>query len=781
MAREFFDLRNQLLNDAMLWLCISAIPSVGLSLMRVVELGWLPVMSVHLMSAVTLWLIWLVRKRLSYYFRVVSLLSIIWLGIYAGLLQFGPIAFSGLHTIFFSIIAILFLPRLIAWPLIVFNTLCLVLVGSLAGLGWLSFELDYQAYSRSPLTWVRTIWTFTAYAVILALITARMIEGVKKSEQFAQELAVYRQKIAEHVPGGIYQLLLRRDGSYSFPYVSAGFCSLFNIEEHALAKDGMVLFNIIHEDDKPMVAKTYLNTDNLAPLTRQSFRIYHKNQSILWLETSATPEQLTTGDVLWHGFVQDITELQLAKQQLTATLENTPNVAVQWYDRYGVVRYWNHASELLYGWTAEEAVGSRFSFLFHASESALQFPEQLKYIEETGQTIAAFECIKNDKQANKRVVTETIFAIPGRDEPIFVCVDVDISARKQAEESLKQSEDQFRRLFELSPIGIALNDFISGRFLEVNQALQEATGYSRDEILAMSYWRMTPAEYTEQELAQLQLLKDHAAYGPYEKEYIRKNGSRFPVLLNGFRLTDAGSRQVMWTLVQDISRHKEAEIALETARAEAESANRAKSEFLASMSHELRTPLNAIIGFGQLLELGELGGLNEQQQIAVGHIMGSGRHLLTLISEILDLVRIESGKMDLNLANVALQPLINEVVALSEPAAMVREITVVQSCPTELYALADASRVKQILLNLVSNAVKYNRTHGTVSVTAVLTDTFVRITVTDTGVGLTEQQQLSLFQPFQRLGAERSTGRWCINKLMVILSLSPFSSGRSCP
>ncbi|WP_052700733.1 PAS domain S-box protein [Methylocucumis oryzae] len=580
--------------------------------------------------------------------------------------------------------------------------------------------------------------------------------ALRKASSFAQELAGHRQKIAEHVPGGIYQLLLRRDGSYSFPYVSAGFCSLFNLEEQALAKDGSILFDVIHEDDKPMVAKTYLNTDNLALLTRQSFRIYHKNQTVLWLETSATPERLTTGDVLWHGFVQDITELQLAKQQLTATLENTPNVAVQWYDRYGVVRYWNHASELLYGWTAEEAVGSRFSFLFHASESALQFPAQLKYIEETGQTIAAFECIKNDKQANKRVVTETIFAIPGRDEPIFVCIDVDISARKQAEESLKQSEDQFRRLFELSPIGIALNDFISGRFLEVNQALQEATGYSRDEILAMSYWRMTPAEYTEQELAQLQLLKDHAVYGPYEKEYIRKNGSRFPVLLNGFRLT-AGGRQVMWTLVQDISRHKEAEIGLETARAEAESANRAKSEFLASMSHELRTPLNAIIGFGQLLELGELGGLNEQQQIAVGHIMGSGRHLLTLISEILDLVRIESGKMDLNLANVALQPLINEVVALSEPTAMVREITIVQSCPAELYALADASRVKQILLNLVSNAVKYNRTNGTVSVTAVLTDTFVRITVTDTGVGLTEQQQLSLFQPFQRLGAERST------------------------
>ncbi|KJV05385.1 hypothetical protein VZ94_18610 [Methylocucumis oryzae] len=157
--------------------------------MRVVELGWLPVMSAHVMSMATLWLIWLVRKQLSYYFRAVSLLSIIWLGIYAGLLQFGPTAFSGLHSIFFSIIAILFLPRSVAWPLIVFNTLCLVLVGSLSGLGWLGFELDYQAYSRSPLTWVRTIWTFTAYAVILALITARMIDGVKKSEQFCARIS----------------------------------------------------------------------------------------------------------------------------------------------------------------------------------------------------------------------------------------------------------------------------------------------------------------------------------------------------------------------------------------------------------------------------------------------------------------------------------------------------------------------------------------------------------------------------------------------------------------
>ncbi|MCC7258937.1 MAG: EAL domain-containing protein [Gammaproteobacteria bacterium] len=132
----------------------------------------------------------------------------------------------------------------------------------------------------------------------------------------------------------------------------------------------------------------------------------------------------------------------------------------------------------------------------------------------------------------------------------------DVTARKEAEIALKSSEAKFRGLFESSPIGIALNDFASGRFLEVNDALLAPTGFSREELLALTYWDITPKSYSVDEDRQKLLMENGGRYGPYEKEYIRKDGSTYPVLLSGMRMTDAGGRDVIWSIVQDISQRK---------------------------------------------------------------------------------------------------------------------------------------------------------------------------------------------------------------------------------
>jgi PAS domain S-box-containing protein len=195
---------------------------------------------------------------------------------------------------------------------------------------------------------------------------------------------------------------------------------------------------------------------------------------------------------------------------------------------------------------------------------------------------------------------------------------------------------------------------------------------------------------------------------------------------------------------------------LKLAKQAAEDASRAKSTFLASMSHELRTPLNAIIGFAQLLEMNKLSPLLEDQKTAIGHIMKSGRHLLNLINEILDLARIESGKTDFKIETVALLPLFEETVSLSLPAATPRNVVIQHSCPSEMRLRADISRVRQVLLNLLSNAIKYNRQDGSVTLTGEMTDRFVRIAVTDTGIGIPTERRSEIFQPFHRLRVEKS-------------------------
>lgn len=197
---------------------------------------------------------------------------------------------------------------------------------------------------------------------------------------------------------------------------------------------------------------------------------------------------------------------------------------------------------------------------------------------------------------------------------------------------------------------------------------------------------------------------------------------------------------------------------LAMAMEEARSANYAKSAFLSSMSHELRTPLNAILGFAQILSSDRLPSTLEQKKEFAGHILKSGRHLLTLINEILDLAKVESGTVSLSLEPVALPAILQECRDMIAPLASQRGIGMAfpEACP--LNVLADRTRLKQILLNLLSNALKYNREQGQISIAcASQPGGRVRISVRDTGMGLNSEQLALLFQPFNRLGQEGGT------------------------
>ena len=196
---------------------------------------------------------------------------------------------------------------------------------------------------------------------------------------------------------------------------------------------------------------------------------------------------------------------------------------------------------------------------------------------------------------------------------------------------------------------------------------------------------------------------------------------------------------------------------LERARLQAEQANRAKDEFLAHMSHELRTPLNAVIGFGQLLQYNPAEPLSTAQQEYAKSIVFSGEHLLEIINGMLDLASIEAGRMTISLEDVHTQDLFDECVGLMQPAASKRDVQLINAAHANAHALirADQVRLKQALLNLISNAIKYNTDGGQVELTGALRDdgTF-RIAVRDTGNGIASEHFDSIFKPFDRLGVE---------------------------
>ena len=246
----------------------------------------------------------------------------------------------------------------------------------------------------------------------------------------------------------------------------------------------------------------------------------------------------------------------------------------------------------------------------------------------------------------------------------------------------------------------------------------------------------------------------------YELTCICADGSRFPAIISITALQDDYREIIGYLLVASHnSVRKRVELELNNATAVAEQANLAKSEFLSNMSHELRTPLNAILGFAQLIESGNPSPTPSQQR-SVDQILKAGWYLLDLINEILDLTLIESGKLSLSLEPISLAEVMRECQAMSEPQATQRGIQVsFPQLDIPHLVRADRTRVKQILINLLSNAIKYNRVGGTVHVDCTTSmPGRIRISIRDTGEGLTAGQIAQLFQPFNRLGQETRSG-----------------------
>jgi len=244
----------------------------------------------------------------------------------------------------------------------------------------------------------------------------------------------------------------------------------------------------------------------------------------------------------------------------------------------------------------------------------------------------------------------------------------------------------------------------------------------------------------------------------YDLTYICKDGSRFPAIVSITALRDDYDDIIGYLLIgADNSVRKQVEAELKKAMAVAEKANLAKSDFLSSMSHELRSPLNAILGFAQLMESGSPLP-TPSQKASIDQILKAGWYLLELINEILDLALIESGKLSLSLEPMSLADVIRECRAMIEPQAQKSGIRMsFPQIEIPYFVNADRTRVKQVLINLLSNAIKYNRAGGSVEVTCSASSAErIRISVQDTGEGLSSEKRAQLFQPFNRLGQEAS-------------------------
>ncbi len=335
----------------------------------------------------------------------------------------------------------------------------------------------------------------------------------------------------------------------------------------------------------------------------------------------------------------------------------------------------------------------------------------------------------------------------------------DIQEQKTLQAAYMFEQQKFREFVNLAPVGIAINRMKDGSFEYVNNEFSKFTGYDVDVLNSMDYWQLTPKQYEDQEQLQLQNMKSEGRYGPYLKEYFHKDGHRFPVLLSGIKITGLDGAEYIWSVVQDMTERQKAEEQLRVAMREAEAANVAKSQFLAAMSHEIRTPMNGILGTLQLLQDDFR---SDKERMLFDSAVESAHSLLTIVNDILDFSKIEANMLSLEYVTFSAKHIVKHVVSSLSQLATVNSVNVeVSESPGFHDAwIGDSTRVKQIVTNVVSNAIKFSE-NGSVSIAIASQlggeNTSLTIVVKDTGIGMSSETLSSLFDRFTQ--ADLSTTR----------------------
>jgi PAS domain S-box-containing protein len=478
-------------------------------------------------------------------------------------------------------------------------------------------------------------------------------------------------------------------------------------------------------------------------------------------------------------------EALLKAGALQSAIFNSANFSSIATDAKGVIQIFNVGAERMLGYTAAEVMNKitpadisdpqeviaragalsvelgtpitpGFEALVFKASRGIEDIYELTYIRKDGSRFPAVVSVTALRDAQNAIIG-------------YLLIGTDNTARKQVEaeqmlldQRLRDQQFYTRSLIE-SNIDALMTTDLRGIITDVNQQMEALTGCTRDELIGAPFKNY----FTDPERAEAgikQVLRESKVTN-YELTARARDGKETVVSYNATTLHDRDRKlRGVFAAARDVTERKRFEltlqennVALESAIAAADKANLAKSNFLSSMSHELRTPLNAILGFAQLME-SDAPLPTPSQKASIEQILQAGWYLLELINEILDLALIESGKFSISLEPVSLDEVMLECQSMIEPQAKKRGIRM--SFPRferPFFVNADSTRVKQILINLFSNAIKYNQPGGSVVVALTVTGTAnVRISISDTGAGLSPEKLAQLFQPFNRLGQESS-------------------------
>ena len=577
---------------------------------------------------------------------------------------------------------------------------------------------------------------------ILQDITAR-----KQAEAALQEklrLEEHIARIAQTAPGGLYSFQQRPDGTQCFPYISPLWQELYGLRPEEVENDARRVFERIHPDDLPAVAQAIRTSAATLTDWRIEFRFRHRQKGERWIEGHATPVQQPDGGIIWHGFATDITDrkrTETALSRLNQELEQ--RVAAR-------------TAELAAANVRLEGALANAQALYGVARSLIEIERVQDVLQQAADTVAQVLAVER--------VWIIIFDLPARRITGYY-------KSGEGEDTLAQvSFDELMEglsgwaLRELQP-ALSPKGAPDPRESELVRPRSAATNCGAIIVV--------PLLYQDRPLGTMTLIKrlEDPDFTQNDVNLVQAMANLIAMALENNRLYQ--------TLRNEIAERRQAEIALQEAQAElearvaeleeaklaAEGANRAKSEFLANMSHELRTPLNAIMGYAQILP--NAANLTERQRDNLRTIHDSGEHLLTLITDILDLSKIEAGRTEVRPNEFQFLAFLQRIVQMMQARAEQKRLGFrVEFDPAlPAYIAADERNLRQVLVNLLGNAVKFTA-HGTVTfrvrgqgrASSPAADSpapvqqSIHFEISDTGSGIAPEDLPTIFQPFRQVG-----------------------------
>jgi PAS domain S-box-containing protein len=592
----------------------------------------------------------------------------------------------------------------------------------------------------------------------------RQMDRDDENRAGAEDMADSRElhAVLEQAAVGIVQAAL--DGTRM--WVNQTFCDMVGYSREELV--GQPFYNIFaHPDSLQGVLNDILPrmlSGEIPRFSRES-QYLRKDGTMVWADATISVVRDASGKPQHIMTVTaDISERKRAEAAVRQSEERFRSILEQ--ASFGMVqvtldgiRTWvNRRYCEMVGYSREELLGHPFSDHFADSTStASAFAEIPRLLSGEIPTFSreSASLRKNGSRMWSSVTVSVVRDVQGVPQS-FMAVIEDITERKRTEEALRQSEERARAIMEASPIPMIVLRLSDRIVLHANSHLTDLSGYTLEDLIGQH----APEFFVDdaERLGMLERLQREGGVRDAEVQFRRKDGTVQWVMATAYLTTFNGETALVGGYI-DITERKRAEIELREAKEAAEAANAAKSAFLANMSHELRTPLNAIIGYSEMLKEDAEDAGDDAAITDLDKITAAGKHLLGLINDVLDLSKIESGKMELYLEDFDLATVVRDVVSTVQPLGDKNANRLILDAADDLGMMhGDLTKVRQSLFNLLSNACKFTQ-HGTVilSVQADASTDTIAFRVADTGIGMTEAQVGRLFQEFMQ--ADASTTR----------------------